>query len=274
MNVEAISFQSFFTRELARRKRMNPSYSLRAFARDLEIPAPKLSQILRGICGLSGKRAAKVAQLLSLSSRDAEFFILSVEAKHSRSPLLREQARVSLARLVSSGDYESLDLDRFSIIRDWFHFAILELTEVEGFCGNSQWIAERLGISVTEAGDAVNRLTDFGLLKGDPKKGLRQTQANLATPSGIPSRELREHHSQILRKAEASLEEVPVNERDVSEITMAIDSTRLPEAARWIREFRRKFCTDLQESSTRDRVYCLAIQFFPLDNKFRSKENP
>jgi uncharacterized protein (TIGR02147 family) len=267
MNCTTITHQSFLTREFSRRKQRNPSYSLRSFARDLGIASSKLSQILKGSCGLSGKRAEEIAQCLGLSKRDTELFILCAESQHSRSRSGKIQARELLKRLSSSAEYQSLDLDRFSIIRDWYHFAILELTEVQDFSPEFNWIARRLGISTTEAKDAVERLLDFGLLRKDEPRGLKQTQINLATPSGIPSRELRDHHSQILRRAEESLEKVELSRRDISEVTMAIDSKKIAEASEWIKEFRRKFCHDIQASPEKDRVYCLAIQFFPLDKK-------
>ncbi|MGZ3694297.1 MAG: TIGR02147 family protein [Bdellovibrionota bacterium] len=270
MSTTGLHYQSFLTSEFARRKRRNSGYSLRAFARDLEIPAPKLSQILSGRCGLSGNRATTLALRLGLSEKDAELFVLCVETQHSRSAVAKARAKQALAQLTVNDEFENLDLDRFSIIRDWFHFAILELTEVKDFSPEIEWISKRLGIGIAECSAAVQRLMDFGLLQEDAVKGLKQSHADLATPSGIPSRELRDHHSQVLRKAEAALEEVPVAERDISEITMAIDSRKLKEASAWIKDFRRKFCRDLQESAEKDRVYCLAIQFFPFDQKKES----
>ncbi|MGZ3743531.1 MAG: hypothetical protein ACXWRA_06730 [Pseudobdellovibrionaceae bacterium] len=40
----------------------------------------------------------------------------------------------------------------------------------------------------------------------------------------------------------------------------------MPEAKRWIKEFRRKFCTHLDKSKSKNRVYCLAIQFFKISD--------
>jgi uncharacterized protein (TIGR02147 family) len=107
---------------------------------------------------------------------------------------------------------------------------------------------------------------DHGLLRRDKKNQLKATSEHLATPSGIPSRDLRNHHAQILRKAEEALERVPVEERDFSATTMAISASQLAAARAAMKEFRRTFCKGLQEIDPKDRVYCFSMQLFPLDN--------
>ena len=60
-------YQKYLKDEFERRKQRNSSYSLRAYARDLELPSSKLSQYLTGDCGISGKKAGEIARKLVLS---------------------------------------------------------------------------------------------------------------------------------------------------------------------------------------------------------------
>ena len=53
---------------------------------------------------------------------------------------------------------KDLSLDLFRCISDWHHYAILELTFVEGFDSDPKWLASQLGISNAEALYAVDRL--------------------------------------------------------------------------------------------------------------------
>lgn len=267
MDKGTVTYREFLKREYTLRRRRNPGYSLRAFARDLELPAPKLSQALRGTCGFSSKRARQIAKKLNLSESEKDLFVALVESEHSRSKMGKHEARTRAELFISSQGFGELDLERFKIISDWYHFAILELTEVADFQTNPFWIAKRLGISSEQTKQAVQRLLDFGLLTENARNEIRQTQADLATPSGIPSRELREHHSQILQKADEALQNVPIERRDYSAMTMAINSSKINEAQKWIKEFRRRFCKDIQDHEIKDRVYCLAIQFFPLERE-------
>ncbi len=258
-------YRSIISRELEARKRRRSGYSLRAFARDLKIPAPKLSQIISGTCGISPTRAAKIAKAIGLSAEEKELFTLMVTAQHSRSLAERKQAETKIAKLKSTDGFGPLALERFKIISDWYYSAILELVKLKSFKPDTKWISSRLGVEKEFIETALERLVDFGLLKRDQNANLERTDNFLATPSGIPSREIREHHSQILNKADQALDRVPVEQRDFSTMTMAIDSSRMEEARAALRDFRRNFCKEIQSSPDKNRVYCLAIQFFPLE---------
>jgi len=267
MNKETTKgYRSIISRELEVRKRRRPGYSLRAFARDLKMPAPKLSQVLSGSCGISRDRGAQLAEKMGLSQDEKEVFLWLIEAEHSRSPKAREGAKKELLKLDEKDGFGPLALDRFKIISDWYHSAVLELPRLKNFSSSSKWISERLGVDKNKIEVAIERLLDFGLLsRNESSQELHRTENHLATPSGIPSKEIREHHSQILTKADQALEKFPISERDFSAITMAIDSSRMDEARERLKEFRREFCKDLQKSDNKDRIYCLSIQFFPLD---------
>jgi uncharacterized protein (TIGR02147 family) len=245
--------------------RKNPGYSLRAFARDLEMQPSKISEILRGRCGLSPKSARKVAKRLKLSSDETEHFAALVALNHGRSERARKQAEERLASLSAVQGYDSLTLDRFKIISDWYHFAILELTELSYFESTPSWIAGRLGIATELTNEAIDRLIKLGLLKKNEDGKFVQTNLHLATPSGIPSRELREYHSQLLKKADDALDQIDISERDFSSVILTINSKDMESARREFKEFRRKFCVDFQKEGNKDRVYCLGMQFYPLD---------
>jgi uncharacterized protein (TIGR02147 family) len=261
-----LTYKNLIQEEFDSRRKRNLGYSLRAYARDLKMPASKLSEVMRGICGLSAKSAARLAPKLKLSPSETEWFIQSVEAHHNRSLQGRKQAKEMLKTISEREGFSELSLESFKIISDWCHFAIMELTEVPGFKSDVKWIAARLDITEAEARSAIKRLIDFGLLEQSNEKRLRQTHVNLATPTGIPSREIRKHHSQILMKAEQALEAVPVNERDFSALTMTFSQEQMEEARTLIKDFRRKFDRIMKAgSSPKDRVYALSIQLFPLD---------
>jgi uncharacterized protein (TIGR02147 family) len=266
MATPPISYRNLIEEEFDTRKRKNPSYSLRAFARDLDMPPSKLSEVLRGICGLSTTSGQRIAKKLALSNEECAWFLQSIEAHHGRSKQGRLRAKEKLEDLKDLSGFDELAFERFKIISDWQHFALLELTEIHGFSADPEWIAQRLGISVQETKATIQRLLDFGLLREDAKRGFVQTHVDLTVPGGLPSREIRKHHAQILQKSLEALEEVPVDERDFSAITMAIPQSELPEARRLIKEFRRNFDRLLKKSkSPKDRVYALAIQFAPLE---------
>jgi len=251
--------------EFERRHNRNGSYSLRAYARDLHLSPSKLSEILGNKRGLSFESAVEVAKRLQLGSRESEQFVLLVQASHARSALAREQAKTKLKQLQSSFSFSQMNLDAFETIANWVHFAIMELTEVKDFQPSLSWITKRLSIDKESAKSAIKRLQRLHLIEKNQKGKWVQTQKDLATPDTMASRAVKNHHYQILKKADAALEEIPMEFREFSSTMMSIDVNQLPEAKEALKEFRRRFCKDYQETENKNSLYCLSMQFFPLD---------
>ncbi|RZA08364.1 MAG: TIGR02147 family protein [Proteobacteria bacterium] len=270
---ETNHYRFFLEREFRSRVRRNPGYSMRSFARDLNLPPSKLSEVLRGLKEFSPGRASQVAERLKLSEAETTLFLALAGVHQKKSREARTQAEATLASLKARSEFDEISLERFRILADWHHFAILELCETIGFESDPAWIAGRLGITTAVAKEAIGRLSDFGLLAKDGAGAYRQTQANLATPSGIPSREIREHHSQILMKADQSLHHHEVSERDFSATTLAFSSSQLEEVRTEIKAFRRRLGKLIQDRPAKDRVYCFATQFFPLDQTKNNEGN-
>lgn len=251
--------------EFEARQKRNPGYSLRAYARDLELPPSNISEILRGRRGLSPQSGTEIAKLLQLSEEETHWFIRSIEAHHARDSRRRQNAREELKSINARNGLDELSLERFKIIKDWYHFALLELTDLEDFSSDPEWISNRLKITEKETKEAIHRLIEFGLLERKKNGMLRRTQSTWVS-GGIPSWEIRKHHAQILEKAEGALSTVDISARDFSALTMAIPQGRLPEFSQLIQEFRRQIVRMLESyADPKDRVFVLGVQFFPVD---------
>lgn len=241
--------QELIQAELLRRKKNNKSYSLRAFAQLLDIPPGRLSEII------SGKRVATAAVqqkiLKQLGATDIKNFLDVSVTKNFK---FNERK-----------DYHFVPDETFSVLADWYHFAILALMDTASFKNDAKWIAKRLNISVFEATSAVAKLLNVGLIEN--KKGkLVKTNKNLTTSSDIESMALRESHKQSLKQAERALDEVQIDLRDITSITMAIDIKKIAIAKKMIKEFRLKM-SDFLESGPQTEVYNLNVQLVPVTKK-------
>ena len=168
---------------------------------------------------------------------------------------------------VQAQQYFQLQADAFTVVADWYHFALLSLMETSDFTPSPAWIARRLGISSVEAREAVERLERLGLARRSVEQ-LVPTHKSLTTSHDIPSSALRRSHAQQLEMARQSLEEISVAERDITSIMLAIDPSRLPEAKEAIKKFRRAMAKNL-ESGNRSEVYTLSVQLFPVSKRRR-----
>jgi transcriptional regulator with XRE-family HTH domain len=242
-------FRQWLQREFMSRCKKNPKYSLRAFANLLNKDSSTLSQILAGKRRVSKKLAEKICDKLNPSpnQRDAVLKNFNLKDGQSQDP----------------PSYQQIMLDAFTIISDWYHYAILELTFTEGFQNNCNWIGRKLNIPAVEVKAAIERLKRLGLL--DETKGkLTKTKKFITNYDvGVTSPALKELQREILKMALDSIDNIPQEEKDLTSMTMAIDVSKIDEARRLITKFRRNLCQFLEDGK-RTRVYHLGVQLYPV----------
>ncbi|WP_374074629.1 TIGR02147 family protein [Bdellovibrio bacteriovorus] len=265
MNVHAKEFpasmKELLHQELGRRCKTNPRYSLRAFARALNINPSHLSKILNGQISISEEKFEHFAGVLSLPQQTVEYL-------RRKETLIREiSARDEwMKRVEKQVDLLNLSLDQFHVMSDWYHYAILELTRTKDFKPNVTWIQQQLEISEEQTEAAIERLFRLNLLiKNEQGQWIDNSEhATNGTPE-FTAQALRHLQKQILQLAVNALETVPVEERLQSSMTMAVSRDQIAKAKQNIVTFQRAFATLLQEeSSSKDAVYQLSVSFFPL----------
>ena len=244
--------------EFAACRRKNPRYSLRAFANRLGVVPSALSDWMAGKRAVSPSMAERVMRSLNLDSRQTSLVLGRLRA---------ENHLLKVAHAAAGGSPEKaftlLESDTYHVIADWYYFAVLSLAETTAFVAKPDWIAERLGISQDQARDALERLMRLKLLVMDTQGKVVPTGRQLRTTSDVPDATLRRCLHQNLERARESLDRDPVEVRDFSSITMAIDPDLLPEAKALIQKFRRNLC-QLLESGAKREVYKMNIELFPL----------
>jgi uncharacterized protein (TIGR02147 family) len=69
---------------------------------------------------------------------------------------------------------------------------------------------------------------------------------------------------QFLAKAINALDNIPIEQRDQSGVTIAIPADRVDKMKKLIKEFRKKAANMLRQPGKKTAVYQLSISFFPL----------
>lgn len=264
---KASSFRDVLSAALEQRKRRNPRYSLRSFARDLEMSPARLSETLDPSRkqGLSAVSARKIAAALKLDTTQTEFFCDLVESEHGRSPAARKVAVRRLVAWRSATMFTQMQADAFAMIAEWHHLALVELTFLESFRADTTWIAAMLGISAEEASAAVERLLRVGALREDGERGLVAVSNRRQVDSPVPSSAVRSFHRSVLGKAQEALDGQSMSERTMRSVFMPVR----PEQVAKVREMMRAFQNQVLDEATGAKggateVYCLAAQFFRL----------
>lgn len=264
-------------KELMERQRRNLRYSLRSFARDLEVSPSWLSDVLHGKKGLSEKRSQSICRKLKYSRTKTKLFVSSSQAKFSRSQDLKQKFKLELqtelqylhaSRDLNSKELKEADLPLFS---NWICYAILELFEISGFVCDAGWMARRLGLEKHVIESYLSRMLEKKVLVPSPD-GLKPSTQESETSTDIPSTWVQHYHADLLKKASKILKTQPVQKREFINMTLAFDSGKLPEAKLVLREFQREFADRFYSAqSQKDSVYQLSIQLFPLDRDFQQR---
>lgn len=252
------------------RRARNPHYSLRAFARDLMLSPSTLSDVLNDKCGLSRASAKQIARALNYNQSETEYLCDLVDSLEARSKSDRDLAKIRLRKYTSRKSFTPQDLDRFHILSEWHHLAICELTLLESFKADPDWIASTLDVPVEQVAAAIERLVRVGLLR-QTRRGLNLTDENLVFgESDVPSERIRQFHDQVLEKASMALYRQNVFDRDYSALTVAINTSDLPKLKRLLKKFQRDFSADAAKSDQKNALYMMSQQFFRLDDTRRS----
>lgn len=222
--------------------------SLRKLASKAQVSLGKISEIINGKRPLTPYYINKISHALKLSLRDTQ-----------HAPANQKTAHRPDRRLTD---------DELHFIEEWFHLAILNLIKTKDSTNDPKWIAQRLGIQKQEAEKAVLRLKKLGLIEEVEDKFVRRNSF-LSTSIDIPSSTIRKMHEQNMNKSIEALNNVPVEYRDVSHITMAISPENLGQAKKEIQKFRKKMALLLEDGEASE-VYLMGIQLIPL-SKLQNK---
>jgi len=267
MQIESsLNYREFLKNQFDVKRAKNPSYSLRSFARTLDMSPSHLSRVLSGKKQISLHMGVKVSEKLKLKKRENQFFLNLIQLELSNDP---EQKIKLLKKLEKNNfSYEYLDLEKFNIISEWYHFAILSLAKTHGFSPDPNWIAKRLGIQINQAKRALERLINLNLLIEKDGSYIPLKNGNISTTDDIASQAIKENHRQNIEKSLKALIEVDISKREFINQGICIRESDLPKIKKIIRSEIDKINRDI-ESENGEEVYQLNLQFFPVSKKIK-----
>jgi uncharacterized protein (TIGR02147 family) len=228
------------------RRSRNPLYSLRSFARDLEVSVTALSDVLTAKRNFSKKNARKIIEKLHWSPLEQKSFLESINS----APLSKTEEKIL-----------KMQDDQFKFISEWYYLPILNLAKIENNKASPKWISGRLGISVSEAKEALQRLKSLGYIRIEKGKLVRLADS-IKTTSGIPSAAIRKYHIQNLAVIQSAMENQPIEKRKTVSFTAAIDPKYLDEIKEAMDKFENKVL-GIMNKGTPTEVYSMTAQLFP-----------
>lgn len=239
-------FKRVLVEAFEERKIKNPRYSLRAFAKQLKLPASTVLELMNTRRSPSKRVAQTICERLFLSPEECA----AIMAEKNQSHLSPENVKM-------------LDMDSFHLISSSLHVGLISLISCDDFQNNIDWMSDRLKTSSRETQNALDRLMRLGLVQQCKTRGIKVISLNIKSSDGLTNLSLRKSHAETLDLAKESLLNDPLEVRNIRSMTMAIDPDLLPEAIQKIKKFQSELCHFL-ESGKKTEVYRLNINLFPL----------
>ena len=257
---------------LERKKAKNSSYSVSALARDLGVSQSLLSRVMSGKRKLTLAQAQKIVLIIGLSKSD-ERKLIEATLKQSSESFADDQKLSPKLAVISERESkrreQTLESEKFNAISQWYHLPLLTLISTQGFQNDVRWIARRLGITHQEVAGAIHRLKLLGLIE-DQNGLLSAVNHHVEFMPKKSEEAIREHHRQMMMKANevlvTSTDDQSWNQRDISSLSMGVDTNNVGEAKELIRKFKEDMRALLTKGSANE-VYQFNLQLFPISRR-------
>jgi uncharacterized protein (TIGR02147 family) len=217
--------------ELRSRQKRRAQYSLRAFARDLEISPSFLCEFLAGRQGLSKARAIWIADKIKLTEEQKEHFLDLIQA-HFGINQAQKKAADFRAKHRAKNISSHLRLERFHLIAEWYHFVLLEILTLPGEPRPLEEISAILDVPVEDLEAAISRLKNLDLITTQETNGrviYQPVEENTTVGEDTPDQAVRLMHQQTLAFHSHAVENKPYSERENVTVTFAICQEQWPE---------------------------------------------
>lgn len=247
--------------ELERRNRTG-RYSLRSFARDIDISPSALSEIIRQKKGMAEDTATRIAFLFKLRHRERQLFINSSILFRIKNKKKKDEIEKRVNELVQqkqSRKFESVDLSRANT---WKHTAIIELMSFPDYDGSIEWLSRKLKVNMASVQFYLESLEKIKLVEKENNK-YRRNLSFIESTDDQPFESIKGYHKSVLTKAIEALEAQNVSKREFQTLTLAFDREDMSRAIDTIRmfmdQFTETFCCDQKNS-----IYQLSVNFIDL----------
>ena len=240
-------FCVFLNRKFQEKKERNDAFSLRAYAKFLEVDQSTLTKVMKGQRQFAPETRERLIEKLATNEAEARDLQNDIEKRQ--------------------GNFVAIEDEVTEMIASWHYWGILELLKLPDFNHTLEDISDRLGIRPDVAQSAVVSLESLGFLKLENSKFVLLTPSSSWATTEKTTAARKELQRSFLQKSQEALEVIPFEQRDHSSITIAIDVKRMSEFKEKLTDMRREFGRFAQKTGTLDEVYTLTMSLFPISKK-------
>lgn len=258
-------YRDYLADDFAERQKRNPTFSLRSWARMLDINPATLTRVLKKTRHISPALALRFASGCHLTKKAIEYFEMLVSLNQAKT--LEERAYF-YEKLIGhkKGDIKKISADKYEFYSKWYYTAIREVLQLRSFKGNFEELASCLtpAIKVAEAKSAISLLVRLGLVAQNEIGEYVVCEPLITTGNTTNAIAIDGFQVEMMDRARDALDKVPIHERNFSTLTLSVSDVQYKAIVEELAEFRRKVLEMAKATERGGRVYQFNFHVFPL----------
>lgn len=253
-------------KDMFEERKSSSFYTYRMMAETFGLDTSYLFRVLQHDEHLPARCQSRAIELLGLTGRSAEYFVLLIAYARERNSKSKTEILEKALALRDVSRRELLDAE-IAYYQEWWVAPLRSLLEVVGGRAVPRELAARMTppVSEEEVADALLLLEQLGFVKKLSSERLALAEPHVTTgATGEKVKAVHGYQRTILDLASQSLARFPKELRDISTLAVAVDRTAHIEIRELLRECRRQIQMCVENVKQPDQVMQLAMAFFPL----------
>lgn len=265
-----------YVRDYYMERKVRSGYTWRDFAKAAGYSSPVfLKLVCDSKANLSEVGVERVASAMGLVGADLQYFRLLVSFNQEKDTKKQKQLFAEIRKIAQENSFAVVGEDQYDYYESWLNSVVREIAPNLKSATPAK-IANQcvFDVDAAQVKKSLKVLEKTELLNKDEKGNYVRSKKALTTGSiDVASLAIRDMHRQMGELAVQSLDKVPVNERDISGMTIGITESAFEKISKEIAEFRRRISAIVLEDAGDERVYRLNLQLFPLTKPIAKEDD-
>ena len=247
-------------------KKHNSLYSFSTLGKTLGLDSSHAYYIVQKKRNLPVHAVPAAKKMLGLDGRGAAYFDLLIVASRTKSEKTKAEILQKAFQLRDVKRHLLKD-NELKYLSAWWTIVVRALIEVKHGNVDIPEIASSVIPPITEeqAQESIEILKSLGFIQPiNNNSKVRLSDPHITVQGAEKAQAIRSFHSKVMQFGIRSLSEIPPENRDISTITMAVDSKGFEDIKKMLKEFRKEIQIRVDKCIVPDRVMQLNLALFPV----------
>jgi uncharacterized protein (TIGR02147 family) len=258
-------YQKYLRTYYEKKKEQDPNFSYRFIQLHVGIDPGYLLKIFQGKKELTDRYIPKFATLLKLNKREAEYFDMMVRFGRAKA---NSDIKHYFEKMLSYIELSTnrVDVDKYEFYQKWYYTAVRELIGVIRVTDDVEELARMVEppIKPAEARKALELLLRLEFIKKNDDGYYEATTRFLTTGDEWHSIAIRTFQRETLTLAQAALDRIPREERDISTVTMSLSNDGFEKVRGCLAKCRKELLAIAHADMDVTRSYHVNLSAFPI----------